>query len=209
MKKIKNYIKENKKEIIFLTITIVLFILLSILVVTGKTASIDSLTHLYILNIRTSILTSILSTITNLAGASFLLALACILFIVLKNKKISLYILINLTSAFIINETVKSIFVRSRPIGINLIEETGFSFPSGHSMVSLSFYGFIAYLLYKNAKNKYVKTIIIISLALLVLLIGFSRIYLGVHYLSDVIGGFLLALIYLTIYIRIIKIEKK
>ena len=115
----------------------------------------------------------------------------------------------NLTCAFLTNEITKSIFTRSRPIGINLIDETGFSYPSGHSMVSLSFYGFITYLLLKNCKNNLIKTIIIISSIILISLVGFSRIYLGVHYLSDVIGGFLLATIYLNLYINIIKLEKK
>lgn len=209
MKNIKKYIKNNKKEFIFLTLTIILFTVISILVVTENFSHIDILTHSYILNIRNNNLTAFLNTITNLAGPSFLLAVSCILLIILKNKKTALYIFINLVSSFTINEIVKTMFTRSRPIGINLIEETGFSFPSGHSMISLSFYGFISYLLYKNAKNKYHKTIIIISTSLIILLIGFSRIYLGVHYLSDVIAGFLLASIYLTIYLKLIKIEKK
>lgn len=209
MTKTKEYIKNNQKEIIFIISIIILFTILSILVFTENFSNIDSLTHTYILNMRNNNLTSILNIITNLAGASFLLALSCILFIVLKNKKTALYIFINLASAFTINETAKTIFSRSRPIGINLIEETGFSFPSGHSMISLSFYGFIGYLLCKNTKNKYLKSIIIISTTLIILLIGFSRIYLGVHYLSDVISGFLLASIYLTIYIKLIKLEKK
>ena len=209
MKKIKNYIKNNKKEFIFIITLLILFTIISILVVTEKTSNIDSLMHSYILNIRSNNLTTILNTITNLAGASFLLALSCLLLIILKNKKIALYIFINLASAFAINETAKTIFTRSRPIGINLIEETGFSFPSGHSMISLSFYGFIAYLLSKNTKNKYQKITIITITTLIILTIGFSRIYLGVHYLSDIIAGFLLASIYLIIYIKLINLEKK
>ena len=209
MKIIKNYIKNNQKEFIFLISSIILFTKISILVVTEKFNNIDSLTHSYILNIRNETLTTFFTTITNLAGASFLLALSCLLFIILKNKKTALYIFINLASAFTINETVKTIFTRSRPIGINLIEETGFSFPSGHSMISLAFYGFIGYLLYKNTKKKYMKPIIIISTTSIILLIGISRIYLGVHYLSDIIAGFLLAIIYLNIYLKLIKLEKK
>ena len=144
-----------------------------------------------------------------MAGATFLLAISTILLIVIKKKQIPLYILINLICAFLTNQTFKSIFTRTRPIGINLIDETGYSYPSGHSMIGLSFYGFIIYLIYKNIKNKLTKTILIASLILTILLIGFSRIYLGVHYLTDVIGGFLLSIIYLTIYIKIINLEKK
>lgn len=209
MKKIKDYIKKNKKEIIFIGLTSLLFILLSIFVVTDKINYIDTLVHSYILNIRNNTLTKVLTIITNFAGASFLLALSVILLIVMKNKKNSLYIMFNLVFSFFINEIAKAIFERSRPIGINLVDETGLSFPSGHSMVGLSFYGFIVYLLCKNQKNKTIKNILILSLILFTLLIGFSRIYLGVHYLSDVIGGFLLAIIYLTIYIKCIKLEKK
>ena len=209
MKKIKEYISKNKKEIIFLGIISLLFIILSIFVATEKITYIDSLIHSYILNIRNNTLTSILTIITKLADASFLLAISVILLITIKRKKFSLYIFINLILSFVTNEIFKSIFVRSRPIGINLIDETGLSFPSGHSMVSLSFYGFIVYLLCRNQFNKAKKIILIISLIILVSLIGFSRIYLGVHYLSDVIGGFLLSIIYLTIYIKCIKLEKK
>ena len=209
MKKTKKFIKNNLKTIILVTITTLLFILLSYAVSSNKTNYIDALIHSYLIDIRNNNLTSILLFITNLGGATFLIILSTILFIIIKKKKIPLYIFMNLTCAFLTNEITKSIFTRSRPIGINLIDETGFSYPSGHSMVSLSFYGFITYLLLKNCKNNSIKTIIIISSIALISLIGFTRIYLGVHYLSDVIGGFLLATIYLNLYINIIKLEKK
>lgn len=209
MKNIINYIKNNKKEIILLGFTILLFIILSILIITKKANHIDTLFFSHVINIRTNNLTSFLEIITNLAGATFLLAISTILLIVIKKKQIPLYILINLICAFLTNQTFKSIFTRTRPIGINLIDETGYSYPSGHSMIGLSFYGFIIYLIHKNIKNKLTKTILITSLILTILLIGFSRIYLGVHYLTDVIGGFLLSIIYLTIYIKIINLEKK
>ena len=205
----KKYFKKNKKEIIIIGITSLLFIILSILVATNITTKFDTLIHSYILNIRTNNLTKILTVITNLAGASFLLALTILLIIFMKNKKIPIYMFFNLVFAFIINELAKNIFLRSRPIGINLIDETGLSFPSGHSMVGLSFYGFIIYILIKNMKNKKLKNTFIILLILLIITIGFSRIYLGVHYFTDIIGGFLLAIIYLNIYIKFVKLEKK
>lgn len=209
MKNIKKYLKNNKKEIIIISIISILFIILSILVVTNKTSKFDALIHTYILKIRTNNLTKILTLITNLAGASFLLALTVLLIIFMKNKRIPLYMFFNLTFAFITNEIAKNIFLRTRPIGINLIEETGLSFPSGHSMVSLSFYGFIIFILFKKMKNKKLKNILNIILGILIITIGFSRIYLGVHYFTDIIGGFLLAIIYLNIYIKFVKLEKK
>lgn len=209
MKKIINYVKENKKITILFVMSFILFLVLSILVLTDALNYIDALVHSYVLVMRNDVLTSSLTFITNFGGPYLLLAISVILIIVVKKKKIPIYILVNLVSAFIINEIMKSIFTRSRPIGINLINETGFSFPSGHSMVSLSFYGFIVYILLKRTKNKFTKGILIASLLIFVLLIGFSRIYLGVHYLSDVIAGFLLSIMYLISFINIIKLEKK
>ena len=120
------------------------------------------------------------------------------------------YFTINLVAIFTSNFIVKNIIRRDRPIDINLIIENGFSFPSGHSMVSFAFYGFIIYYVYCSHLSKLGKTIIISILTLLVLMIGLSRIYLGVHYASDVIGGFVLALVYLIIFIKYIyKKEKK
>jgi len=61
-------------------------------------------------------------------------------------------------------------------------------------MISIAIYGVLIYIIYKNIKNKFIKTILIIILTILVLLIGISRIYLGVHYPTDILGGYLIAL---------------
>lgn len=97
---------------------------------------------------------------------------------------------------------LKFILQRPRPIEFKIINETGYSFPSGHSMISMAFYGYIIYLIYNNIKNKYLKTALISILSLLIVMIGISRIYLGVHYTSDVCAGFLVSISYLIIYIN-------
>ena len=76
-------------------------------------------------------------------------------------------------------------------------------------MVGLAYYGFLIYLIHNFVKNKKVKNILTIILIINILLIGFTRIYLGVHYFTDVVGGFLLGSIFLIIYTSIIKLEKK
>ena len=86
-----------------------------------------------------------------------------------------------------------------------LINVTGYSLPSGHSMVNTAFYGFLIYLVYKNVKNKYAKSSLIALLSVLIIAICISRIYLGVHYLSDVLAGFLIAISYLIIFISILE----
>lgn len=138
--------------------------------------------------------------LTRLGGAVFLILLSTILLIALKNKKIGLYIWANLGISTILNQALKHIFQRPRPTEYRIINEAGYSFPSGHSMVSMAFYGFLIYLIYKNVKNKYLKWGLIALLSLLILLIGLSRIYLGVHYTSDVIAGFLVSVSYLIIF---------
>ena len=74
-----------------------------------------------------------------------------------------------------------------------LVKETGYSFPSGHSMAAISFYAFIIYLVFNSKLNKILKYIISIILSLLIVLIGISRVYLGVHNISDVIGAFMIS----------------
>ena len=104
-----------------------------------------------------------------------------------------------------LNQILKYILQRPRPTEYRLIEETGFSFPSGHSMVSMAFYGYLIYLIYKYVKNKDLKWISIVLLSILICSIGISRIYLGVHYTSDVLGGFLISLSYLIVYTLIVN----
>ena len=143
--------------------------------------------------------------ITNLGGAIFLIILTIILLISIKNKKIGLSIFSNLAIITILNQLLKRILQRPRPTEYRIIEETGYSFPSGHSMISMAFYGYLIYLIYKYVENKYVKWILISLLSVLICLIGISRIYLGVHYTSDVLGGFLISISYLVIYISAVN----
>ena len=145
--------------------------------------------------------TPIAKFITNFGGAIFLIILTILLIVVLKNKKVGLSICINLVVVTILNQLLKRLLQRPRPTEFRIIEETGYSFPSGHSMVSMAFYGYLIYLIYRFVKNKYLKWSSIVLLSLLICLIGISRIYLGVHYTSDVLGGFLISISYLAIYI--------
>ena len=149
--------------------------------------------------------TPIAKFITNFGGAIFLSIATVMLFLFIKNKKIGLSIISNIVIIAVLNQLLKRILQRPRPTEFRIVEETGYSFPSGHSMVSMAFYGYLIYLIYRYIKNKYVKWTLITILIILICLIGISRIYLGVHYTSDVLGGFLLSISYLVIYISSIK----
>ena len=149
--------------------------------------------------------TPIAKFITNLGGAIFLIGLTALLIILIKNKKIGLSIFTNLVIVTGLNQLLKRILQRPRPTEFRIVEETGYSFPSGHSMVSMAFYGYLIYLIYKYVKNKFVKWSSIVLLSILICYIGISRIYLGVHYTSDVLGGFLISISYLIIYISVVN----
>lgn len=149
--------------------------------------------------------TPIAKFITNFGGAIFLSLATITLFLLIKNKKIGLSIITNIVIITVLNQLLKRILQRPRPTEFRIVEETGYSFPSGHSMVSMAFYGYLIYLIYRYIKNKYVKWTLITLLSILICLIGISRIYLGVHYTSDVLGGFLLSISYLIVYISSIK----
>lgn len=143
--------------------------------------------------------------LTHFGGAIFLILLSIFLLLIIKNKKMGWSVFTNLAVVVGLNQFLKYIIQRPRPEEYRLIEESGYSFPSGHSMVSMAFYGYLIYLIYRHIKNQYLKWTLIISLGILICLIGISRIYLGVHYTSDVLAGFLMALSYLVIYTRIAR----
>ena len=139
---------------------------------------------------------------TALSNVSFIAISSIILivvFIILKKKKISQLIMGNLLFIVLLNQIIKFMIRRDRPTGFRLIEMTGYSFPSGHSMVSMAFYGILIYIINHLIKNKYIKIPLIILNIVIIILIGISRVYLGVHYLSDVVTGYSISIIYLLV----------
>ena len=121
------------------------------------------------------------------------------------DKKYKILVPANLITIVIINIVLKNFFLRPRPNEFRLIEETGYSFPSGHAMASTAFYGLLIYIAHEKIENKILRNTICIMLGLLILLISVSRIYVGVHYTSDVIAGTCLSIAYLILITRLIK----
>lgn len=188
-----------KKRIVCI-ISFILF-LVTVILITNDNKYFDN----YIINLfkyKSDILTNIMKIITFLGSALSIILLTVLLIIVVKGKRNKILILINVIVTTLLNQLLKKVFQRGRPID-SIIEESGYSFPSGHSMVSMAFYGFLIYLVYKS--NIKYKGLIVGLLSVLIVLIGISRIYLGVHYPTDVIGGFTLSLSYLLLFIDITK----
>lgn len=147
-------------------------------------------------------LTPLVKFITSFGGVYVIAAMTVILIFTVKNKISKILIPVNLCIAVFLNQSLKFLLQRPRPDEFQIIDETGYSFPSGHSMISLAFYGYLIYLIYLYFENRYLKWILIILLSLLILSVGISRIYLGVHYTSDVIAGFLIAAAYLMTFVK-------
>lgn len=201
----KEFIKKNLKWVV-LFICLVGFLALAEDVFNKEIMNGDIIGYKLISTFLISdFVTPIAKFITNFGGAIFLSIATVMLFLLIKNKKIGLSIISNIVIITVLNQLLKRILQRPRPTEFRLVEEKGYSFPSGHSMVSMAFYGYLIYLIYRYIKNKYVKWTLITILNILICLIGISRIYLGVHYTSDVLGGFLLSISYLVIYISSIK----
>jgi len=201
----KEYIKKNLKWIV-LFICLVGFLALTEDVFNKEIMQGDIIGYKMISTFLISdFVTPIAKFITNFGGAIFLSIATIALLLLIKNKKIGLSIFSNIVIITILNQLLKRILRRPRPTEFRIVEETGYSFPSGHSMVSMAFYGYLIYLIYRYIENKYIKWLLIVLLSILICLIGISRIYLGVHYTSDVLGGFLLSISYLVVYISLIK----
>lgn len=201
--KVINVIKNNKRWcLLFICLIVFLFILEDVF--DNEINIFDTYIYSIVILLKTDVVTNIFKVITEFGDAIILMCIAVISLLILKNKKIGIAISLNLASIASLNQILKRIIQRPRPEGFRLIEQSGYSFPSGHSMASMAFYGLIIYFVYKYVKNKVARNIICTILSLLIILIGISRIYLGVHYASDVIAGFVVSIAYLVIYVTIV-----
>ena len=189
-----------------------LFAIISGEVVEKEILTLDRVIYDFISKFISKDMTDLMKFITFLGSNLFLIGVAVLILIVLcRNKKYSFYgymVALNLLLSSLLNETLKLFFQRPRPDVLRLVEINGYSFPSGHSMIVLSFYGFIIFLCLKYFKHK-LKYYFSALLVLIILAIGVSRIYLGVHFASDVIGGFSVGCVWLIIFVKSsIKLER-
>ncbi|HVZ66949.1 MAG TPA: phosphatase PAP2 family protein [Patescibacteria group bacterium] len=147
----------------------------------------------FLYSIRTPFLNEIMIFITNLGGDFVvILGILIIAYLFIKNhNRAALIMGLVLIMSGILDTVLKDIVKRPRPQFHPLVTETGYSFPSGHAMNSFVFYAVLSYLVFYFTKSKKLAIIFAIVSMLLVLLIGISRVYLGVHYPSDVIAGYI------------------
>lgn len=197
----------KKRNLLILSFLIIAFLLILYLAIFKNQNVIDEKVYEFISKLHSTTATTIFKIFTFL-GSTIMIALICLISILFL-KNYYKVICLNTISITLINQLLKFIVRRNRPIGINLIEETGFSFPSGHSMVSIGLYGTIIYLICTSKLKKSLKIALSIAMSFLILMIGISRIYLGVHFTTDVLGGFILGIICLIILFDVLKINIK
>ena len=150
--KVIDIVKNNKRWCLLL-ICLIIFIVILENLFDAEIVTFDTTIYNTISLSKTNAVTNILKIITQFGSAGFLILITILSFIVLKNKKIPFCIALNLASIGALNQILKRIIQRPRPEGFRLIEETGYSFPSGHSMASMAFYGLIIYLVFKHGAS--------------------------------------------------------
>lgn len=162
----------------------------------------------FLVSVRTPFWADVFRFITFFGNTTTVIAIAVIVSIFLLRSKISrMYIVglgITLAGAAGFAYVLKEVVGRARPTGlIPLLTETSFSFPSGHATASAALYGFIAFILCKLYPHS--KRLVLVGTTLIILCIGFSRLYLGVHFPTDVIAGYLVGALWLWIGIQVTK----
>lgn len=181
-----------------LIISFIFLIIWTIFIKTNNTSWFDEPIYNFIISFKDYALTSVMRIISFFASAKWLIGICLVCLISLLWKKYySLYLMCTLFFSTGCNLILKAILKRDRPSVLWLTNETGFSYPSGHAMASMAFYGAIMVLVkYSNVSSK---KAVYISTGILIFLIGVSRVYLGVHYPSDIIGGWIMGYIILCV----------
>lgn len=198
-----NKIKKYGKWVIC-GIGIVIFITMVVLLLTGNVTSLDNNIYNTIISSKSDAMTMFMTIITMMCDTEFIIVATLLLVLLIKNKKMGGMIASNVVLCSVINTIIKHIFLRPRPVGIKLIEQGGYSFPSGHSMMAVAFYGLLIYIIWNTKWRNVWKIFTTTLLVMLILLIGISRIYVGVHFASDVIAGLSISLSYLIIFIELL-----
>lgn len=138
-----------------------------------------------------------------------LTAIAVIIAAVRHRWRIAAYIVTSVIGSTVLMKIIKTIVQRPRPTVDRIIPESGFSFPSGHSVNAVAFYGALLVLAFFYLRRRWLKAIVMLVLAAEIILLPISRVYLGVHYPSDVTAGLLLGLVVMLIATTFVLQPKK
>jgi undecaprenyl-diphosphatase len=183
----------KQKKIGFIIVPVVLFALLAICIQAGMTIGFEGWAYSEAAEEISPFMTTFMKAATYIGESYVVLSFCLLLFVIPKSRKsIALPVSAAVIISGILPFVLKEIFARQRPDILRLINETGYSFPSGHAMINAALYTMLVLLVFKFIQNKTRRVILSAFCAALTIVIGISRIYLGVHYAGDVIGGWLI-----------------
>lgn len=184
-----------------------LFVEIAEKVIRHLTNPIDRQILLYINSLHTPFWDKFFTIFTQFSGPWFVLVFTILLVVYSlfrKNKENTIFLFFSVYGTILLNTLLKYFFQRQRPnLWDTIVHETFYSFPSGHAMLSMAFGLAVIFLCWRK---KHLRTITI-SAIIYILLIGFSRLYLGVHYPTDVIGGWMISIVWIVLLHRIIYRE--
>lgn len=200
----ESVLRNNSRYVVFAAAVIV-FLAVVQNIRSADILRLDALAYkVFVLYLRRPWLTGIMQGFSNLSSPMVIGGMLLMVAAFAPGRRPGLCAAVNLVCVVAVNQALKYIVHRPRPDGFQLISEVGYSFPSGHSMVSMAFYGLCAWMVWVYERDRIMRWACCVSFALVIVLVGVSRIYLGVHYASDVLAGFCVSLAWLSVYTKVV-----
>ncbi|WP_035346912.1 phosphatase PAP2 family protein [Halalkalibacter hemicellulosilyticus] len=198
--------------VLFGVLPLVGFVLLTYCVVQGITASFDKRIMSSIRSAEHPIVTKGMVGLSFIGNTWPVVIISLLLLLVIyklyrKRDEVILFMVVSLGSIGL-NLLLKYIFKRERPSIDPLIIETGYSYPSGHSMAALTLYGAITFLIWRHIPTSIGRACLVVVSTVMIIAMGASRVYLGVHYPSDVVGAYLVSGTWLFVTIWVYQFRK-
>lgn len=199
---------KHKEKILLGVIVVFFIVLLTNILMNQGLVKVDTQIENFLAHGRSYFWIPLFQRITDLGNSKVVLLIIFIAIIVCLVKKKKFYplgLLIATGGSSFSTWLIKQLVLRQRPPSAQVFLEDSFSFPSGHSTIALALFGFLTYLLIKESQQKAVRIFYLLTGSLIIFLIGFSRLYLGVHWTSDVLGGYLVGGAWLIVSILLTK----
>jgi undecaprenyl-diphosphatase len=186
-----------------------LFFFLAREILEGQEINFDTRAFAWADNLGSPLFNKFMVVITFFASRNFITAASLLLIFyflfVRKHRWYSLKVPVIAVGSISLNLILKTFFNRERPLIPHLVQSYGLSFPSGHAMISASFYGLLIYLVWKHVAHPILRWGLISFLTVFIILIGFSRVYLHVHYATDVMAGFAAGFLWVIVAVYLLK----